>query len=75
MVRKQLPSAISHFSPKLKRALVTQSKWVNGRLHHVQPLLHAVRPNSARLTPGPVRETPEDIPVRPQLPRGAVFAC
>ena len=29
MVQQQFPSATSHFSPKLKRALMTQSEGVN----------------------------------------------
>ena len=42
MVQQQLPSATSYFSPKLKRALITQSTWVKERLHRVQRLQHAV---------------------------------
>ena len=75
MVQHQLPSATSHFSPKLKGALITQTMWVSGRLLRVQPLQHAVRQNIAPLPPSPVSEMRGGLPGSPQLPSGAVFAC
>ena len=75
MVQQQVPLATSHFSAKLKRALITQPEWVNGRLHREQPLQHALRSNNAPLPPNPVRETRGGVPGRSQLPSGAVFAC
>ena len=75
MVQQQLPSANSHFSPKLKRAVITQTNWGSGPLHQVQPLEDAVRSNSATLPQSPVKETRGGVSGRPQLPSGAVCAC
>ena len=74
MVQQQVPSATSFFSPKLKRAQITQTKWVSGGRLPVQSLVHTVRSNSVPLPPSPVRQTHEGITGRPPLPSGAVFA-
>ena len=53
MLQQQLPLATSYFSPKLKRAQITQTKSFSERLLRGQPLLHAVHADRALLPSKP----------------------
>ena len=79
LVRLQLPSATLKFSPKLKRALITQStncasaRSGEGSLTSSTSPLCTQPEHSFPLSPN--KETRCGVPVSPQLPSSAVVSC
>ena len=70
------------FSPKLRRALITQStmhlsqKWRGPNVFIMNNAYYTLcAQHTSALTPSPGRETPEGVSVKEQQPSRAVFVC